>query len=256
MRPCTDKSAFDWIQNGRLEPNPLGHNDPAWIGNTVLHLIPNGFEAYAKIFHQLEARFDDPCKPLSIEEKNILKIGKCAPLADLVERHRSNRQSRVWWSEAASILGVQYTGGLDLHWLRAQHEPGCWTRHIIGPGDGGLEPDEYDEIAGFLDGEEGSRECFFRLPEMPFILTDQTLLFQGAVDEVTSIPAEGPYRFPEYWWSTTHQWCVCSDYDLFFTIVGGHRRLISKILNSSLLESIEIDSDLRIDSFTPIPSAR
>ena len=64
----------------------------------------------------------------------------------------------------------------------------------------------------------------------------------------------GDYQFsPEYWWPPNRAWCVCSDYDLMFTVVGGSRHLISALLKSDVLECLEVTPQTRIDSLAPMP---
>jgi len=218
--------------------------------------MPCRFEAYAKIFHRLDAHYENIDHPLSDEEIAILKIPSCTPIRTLVERVRMrNGSTRVRWREVADLLGLPFIPSLSDDWFRARLEPGCWSRYIYGPGEGTLEPDEYAEIASVLSDEKQLQDCFYRLAEVPYVGTGQALLFHGALEEVTAIPVQGTWNSPEYWWSSTHEWCVCSDYDLSFTIVGGPRRVISRILSSKLIEAIEVLPDLRVDYFAPMPSA-
>jgi hypothetical protein len=44
-----------------------------------------------------------------------------------------------------------------------------------------------------------------------------------------------------------HSWCVCSDYDLTFTIVAGSKELVSRVLNDVTLEAIQVTPQTRID---------
>ena len=47
--------------------------------------------------------------------------------------------------------------------------------------------------------------------------------------------------------------CVCSNYDLGFTIVGGDADLIDRLLRSDVLECIEVTPETRADSLVRIP---
>jgi hypothetical protein len=89
---------------------------------------------------------------------------------------------------------------------------------------------------------------------MPFIATDKPILFRGVLDELPNFIARGEYQFtPEYLWPADHSWCVCSDYDLTFTIVAGSTELVSNLLNNATLEALEVTPQTRVDSFAPIP---
>lgn len=62
-------------------------------------------------------------------------------------------------------------------------------------------------------------------------------------DEVRTFLTEGKYRFtPEYWWPTDCSWCLCSDYDLMFTVVGG-------LAGGRLLEPRSIRGDVKKNTF-------
>lgn len=254
MMPIEDQTEFDWIARGRMQTTPR-ENNPDWSGNTVRHLMPPTFEAYAKIFHRLEAHYENIDNPLSDEEIAVLQVPGCTPIRALVERVRErNEGTRVRWREAAESLGFPYVPGLSDDWFRTRLEPGCWPRFIYGPGEGYLEEDAYMEIASLLSEADDSKYCFYRLPEIPFVATDQPLLFQGTLIEVNSIPTIGTWKAPEYWWPSNHEWCICSDYDLSFTFIGGPRELISRILKSKEIEAIEVQPDLKVDYFAPMPA--
>jgi hypothetical protein len=133
-------------------------------------------------------------------------------------------------------------------------EPGCWPRFLFGPGEGNLNTKELSEMLSVLRTLTGSQECFFRFAEIPFITTDKPILFRGVLDELPTFLANGKYQFtPEYWWPADHSWCVCSDYDLTFTIVAGSNELVSGVLNDATLEALLVTPQTRIDSHAPMP---
>jgi hypothetical protein len=97
-------------------------------------------------------------------------------------------------------------------------------------------------------------ECFLRFAEMPFITTGKPLLFHGVLHELGAFLKEKAYQItPEYWWPPNNDWCVCSDYDLKFTVVGGSRELIANLLKNDVLECLEVQSHTRIDYLAPMP---
>ena len=254
MIPIEDQSVFDWIARGRMQASAHA-DDPAWPGITIRHLIPDVFEAYAKIFHRLDVHYENIDNPLSEEEIAILQIPACTSICSLAEKvRRRNGGTRISWREVAAFFGFPFAPGLSYIWISRQLAPTCWPRFIYGPGDGYLEAEEYTEIASLLLEEGYLPECFYRLAEIPFIATDQQLLFQGELTEVNSIPTRSNWNAPEYWWSPSNEWCLCSDYDLTFTFIGGTRSLVARILNSPSLEAIEVQPDLRVDDFAPMPA--
>jgi hypothetical protein len=216
--------------------------------------MPDVFEAYAKVFHWLNAHYDNIDNPLAPEEQTVLHIPRCEALRDLVEGLRTNDGStRVRWNDVAEALRIPFLAGLSDDWFRAKLEPGCWPRYIFGPDEGLLDQRELLALSEALGEGDASKRCFYRLPEMAFVGTDRPLLYEGSLAEVSVFATKPSFRNPEYWWPLNHEWCVCSDYDLAFTIVGGSRAAILRVLDDAALEAIEVQSDLRVDSYAPMP---
>ena len=100
----------------------------------------------------------------------------------------------------------------------------------------------------------GKQECFLRFAAIPFIGTNKPILFAGELDEIGNFLKEDEHRLsPEYLWPSDRNWCLCSDYDLTFTVVGEPQELISAILSSSTLEGLQVSQQTRIDSLVPMP---
>lgn len=254
MKPCVNRVEFNWIAKGREEPNPRGREDPLWTGNKIRHLLPEKFEAYVKILHGLAGRYDSIDAPLSQQELTVLNIPACDQLRELVEGTQAKDGStRLKWRDVADRLALPFSSEITDDWFRARLEPGCWPRYIYGPDNGYLEHEDYSALLELLTDRTPSERCFFRLAEVPFVLTEQPLLYEGTMGEVTSIPTTSSWNFPEYWWPFSRKWCLCSDYDLPFTVIGGTRELIHEILESDMLETIEVFPDTRIDCYAPIP---
>jgi hypothetical protein len=216
--------------------------------------MPDVFESYVQIFHQLEANYENIDNPLSDEELRILQIPESRLLRELILRLRTDdNHVRVRWREAAATLGVPFVVGISDEWFRKRLPPGCWPRYIFGPCEGFLEYKEYEELFKILSSGDHAVNCYFRLPQIPFVATDQPLLFRGTIDEVTRIRTNSNWSAPEYWWPEDRQWCVCSDYDFSSTFVGGSRGLITRILDSRLIEAVEVSPNLRVDYYAPEP---
>jgi hypothetical protein len=133
-------------------------------------------------------------------------------------------------------------------------EPGCWPRFLGGPDDASLSAEELSAVLSVLQHFAGNQDSFFRFSEIAFIATDKPIQFCGTLDELSTFLAHGKYQFtPEYWWPAGHSWCVCSDYDLSFTMVAGSRELVSDVLNDATLEAIQVTPQTRIDGYVPMP---
>jgi hypothetical protein len=248
----TAQSAFDWIRDGRHKTGP--HSiEPDWPGVPVAALIPEMFEAYAKIFHPIEGHYENIDHPLDLEERKILGLPECHVLCDFVQRMRTDREApTLRWKQVAEALGVPFQRQLSHEWFRPVLEPGCWPRYVSGPDEGILEEREATTLISILS-ESASSDCYFRFAEMIYIGTNKPLLYAGPLERLQRFLKETGRQFtPEYWWPADRSWCVCSDYDLPFTIVAGSKQLIDSILTNAYLESIQVTPDTRVDYRVPI----
>jgi hypothetical protein len=256
MKPVHDSAAFDWILEGR-SPAPHSAEVNAESGVKLSCVIPLRFERYAKILHRLDGHYENIDHPLCADEIAILGIPDCAVVRNLVVgKWETSSSSRIFWRDAADALGVPYAPEIKHSWFsaRLKPHPECWPRFIYGPGEGALEAAECRELVSLLSAVTGNQECYFRLAEIPFIATDQNLLFSGPLGDVESFFVNGAFQYtPEYWWPFNRTWCVSTDYDLEFTIVGGQSILIDSLLRNEVLECIEIAPDIRVDYLTSIP---
>jgi hypothetical protein len=252
MQTCPD-GAFEWVRTGREELLP--RDKPDWK-SFVFNLIPKGFDAYAKILHQIDANYENLDNPLTGREIAILKIPPCTKLRLFLESFRkAGRGPRIRWRELAQLFGVPYGPEICHEWFRAiMGESGCWLRFLRGPDDGNLNAEELSAVLAVLQTYTGNQNSFFRLSEIAFIATDKPILFRGTLDELSAFLANAKYQLtPEYWWPADHTWCLCSDYDLTFTIVGGSRDMIDAVLKHPALESLEVTPQTRIDVYAPMP---
>jgi hypothetical protein len=255
MQPCPDEE-FAWIRAGREK---LRTATDRHLGNLVSHLIPNRFEAYAKILHRIEASYryiDDP-NPLTENENAVLKIEPCTKLRAFVENIRKEGLGRrIKWRALARCLGVPFEPEICSRWFYASLEdPTCAARFLNGPEDGNLNADELSEVISALRSLSVGQECFFRFAEWPYIKTGKPLVFRGNLSDLVTFLDDKPDRriTSEYWWPANRTWCLCSDYDLTFTIIAGPKDLISRILKKSTLEALQVTPQTRIDSLAPIP---
>jgi hypothetical protein len=253
VRVNSDLRAFDWISNGRVKTVPHS-TETDWPGVPVAAVIPDLFEAYAKIFHPIGGRYENIDHPLDIEEQKILGLPECHILRDFVQRMRTEPEApTLRWKKAAETLGVPFQRHLSDEWFRSVLEPGCWPRYVYGPAEGLLKEREAAALISILSAFSSSSNCYFRFAEMPYIGTDKPLLHSGPLEQLQRFLKETDRQFtPEYWWPEDRSWCVCSDYDLCFTIVGGSKQLVDCILTNADLESIKVTPDTRVDYRAPM----
>ena len=247
VRPCPDKD-FEWIKTGVSE---LVSSEAF-----VSHLLPPKFEAYAKILHPITANYANIDHPLSDQEIARLRIPPCTELRSFVETKRDKGEGpRIKWKELAAFFGVPFASEICHEWFRVRlSDPACWSRFFCGPDEGNLDCEELSEVLSLLRPFTGKQECFLRFAGISLVTKDGPILFVGVLDEVVNFLEENEYRFsPEYLWPSDRNWCLCTDYDLTFTVVGGPQKLISSVLGSSTLEALQVNQQTRIDWLAPIP---
>ncbi|HTS34910.1 MAG TPA: hypothetical protein VMH04_04500 [Candidatus Solibacter sp.] len=254
MQICTDDDAFSWIRDGRLPYKD--RKDIAWTGNFVHNLLPACFESYAKVLHRIDARYDDIDNPLSPSEIAVLRVPRCENLRDfIVERRNRNLGTRIRWAELCKLLAVPFAPEIHPEWYVPKlEEPHCWPRLLSGPSDSVLDDQSLAELVSVLARFMADALSFFRFSRWQLPSDERPRMFCGKIEELNGFLRSERYRLgPEYWWPSNHTWCVCSEYDLPFTIVGGTQELISAVLANDILECIPVEPATRIDYLARAP---
>lgn len=254
MRPSDNLAAFDWIASKRT-PLPASYAENGVPLSCCLPLI---FPAYAKILHRIDGAYQNIDDALSPEEQRIFGFSDCQVLEEFVASKRTDASgSRILWEELAAFLKTPFAPEICHHWLWRGTDVTrfCLPRYTSGPADGALQDEELKELAEILSVSSPGT-CHFRMAEMSVVATKKPLLYEGALTEAATFFAQEVFQFtPEYWWPEDHSWCVCSDYDLTFTIFAGQQSIVDRLLASEVLECIQVEPHIRVDSNAPLPKA-
>jgi hypothetical protein len=72
-------------------------------------------------------------------------------------------------------------------------------------------------------------------------------LFRGRVRDLPRFVSRKKATSPTYWWPQTRAWCVATDWDSCFTVMGGSESLVRRVLGSPEVEGLAIgpEDDLR-----------
>ena len=197
-------------------------------------LVPEGFAAYARVFHPAELRTDRGHEP-------------------------------VRWSTVASWTGrsahpqMQFERIANLSELYQDPPWGSYPRY------GSLPSEECRTISkalreftstpdrcyfcvwegwGFLDSGLYKKASRLRVPNRDY------LLFRGPLDAVMSFLDYFPHGWsqsPSIWWPDDRAWCVATEIDLPDTYVGGSDACIERILSCRDLEALPITTEARVD---------
>ncbi len=224
-------------------------------GVQVSAVLPPLYERYVKVLHGIEANFAYLEKPLSTEEETLVRFAKCQPLRLLLDKVRQRESTNISWCEIATALDLPYAPELSFEWCLQRLEQGCWARYISGPCDGVLTPEEAAPLLATLKQFTAPQPLTFRLAELSVPVIGTSVYQSGSFCDLLALIQEPGYRnLPEYWWPDDLSWCVVSDYDLTFTLVGGSSDLCEALLRNAQLECLEVTPGTRVDIYAPIPA--
>ncbi|MEU5438741.1 hypothetical protein AB0G73_36145 [Streptomyces sp. NPDC020719] len=212
-----DGTELAWLQQQLSRPK-------AGAGHAVSELVPDGFDAYVRIFHRFEAtdgsgrtrtwqaRLDGTAIPFHAELSHL------------------------------SLPGEERTPGEPL-WQTEEGALDDRSRHALARCLADVSGDEavyyaYD-LAALVWGEPA-----------PVVRRSTLAELETVRDEVAdTVGASGP----EFWWPHDRSWVVTSDYDLLSTYVGCSAQTAQLLLDDAELETLPITPQTRVDWYADRP---
>jgi hypothetical protein len=210
-------------------------------------VVPEGFEAYARVFH---------------------------PASRLVGDH----EETVTWHQVAEANGRSAHPGMEWtgitgswRFLHGECQPGVWD---VEPHVGSPPVAHAARLASLLTPHTMTpRQCWFavwegygallvgRKVQVPKIKLPQRDMFLlcGALTAVTTTLEPSPLgQLANLWWPQDRAWCVASEIDLMTTYVGGTVACIRDLLMDDVLEVMPVSIDQRVswdsDEINPPPA--
>lgn len=262
MQKLDDHTPHDWI----AEATKSTQRWPKFkknVGVTVSSCVPPSYEAYAKILHPIYANhgagpgmwWADMRPRRSVKEFLKGLIGRGDPWeritreATLVSRSAGDdeRQERLTWKEVADAMGVTYHAQMTTDSFTTS-ERHSWPAQYFSPDEGDLGAEFTLRLADLLDKEQ---QCYFHYDLISGHDEDWEgdTLYLGTLEELPAWLAEHDHKSPTTWWPEDRSWCVYTDEDLTFTLVGGARDLIDRILSDDVLEAFESAPTHRVDNY-------
>lgn len=261
LNQVNDLTEFEWIWNNIDKLLP--HNPENWKGNFVSHCIPPLFEDYCKVFHPIYIDSEFINTPQitwdEIERKERLVKGVKNPLEKLLDEStlvyggapKSNfHGKRIRWKELAEKYGLKFHPEINVSSFSLAFPNRSWARHLVGPSEGRIEKNTCAELVTVLRPFTENQNCFFGYDLIATKKIETELLFFGGLDDVIdTYSLDTVWGAPTYWWSQNRSWCVCTDWDLTFTIIGGSQKLVESILSNKELEALRVKPTSRVDWF-------
>ncbi|MGW2399480.1 hypothetical protein ACWCYY_23255 [Kitasatospora sp. NPDC001664] len=220
-----DGTGLAWLSArlGRPEPGP---------GHLVSQLLPDGYQAYVRIFHRFES-LDGAVQGPS-------------------------------WREWAERSGVPFLPELSHRWLKdgleTQDEDGEVTTVRWVAEDGALDAASRRALAGALETVTGDQPVHYAWDlaavtnglDAPLLRTAPLAGLEAVRTEAAALVGDSG---PEYWWPEDRTWVVCTDYDLLSTYVACDTPTAALLLATPSLETIEATPHTRVDWSTEPPHA-
>ena len=207
VRYTSDVSPGRWIKD-RLHP---------FAAHDAGSVIPEGFEAYARVFHPA-LNDDNPVTWHEIAEANGRTVHPEMQFGNIAGTwSRRSPRPDLWTSaprEGTLTLGLARAliAVLRSHTTTPDR---CWF--AVWEGWGGLAP-------GTSRFEHPNRRYF---------------LAEGAVEDAASSVFEpGPFQSASMWWPDDRAWFVSTEVDLAYTYMAGRRACIGEVLAHPGIEAL------------------
>ena len=218
--PAEDASPADWIID-RLQG----------FGESVLSIVPAGFEAYARIFHPMYRYVGEKRVPVSwaeIAEANGHTAHRQMQFPSVIGYSYYQQQSSPAdiWDEMTNEGHLPKRLARPLWQSLKKHTTtpeSCWFAVWEGFGSfGALEPTVFAAPSFEIPGR-------------------RLYLFSASVEAAESSLCEvDDYQSANLWWPNDRAWCVATEIDFMTTYVGGSLGAINDILTCKDLETFRV----------------
>jgi len=228
-RPLLDVSAGDWLQQHLWTWGPGSNRQ----GFAVGCLVPEGFDAYARVLHPAWRQTGRGFEP-------------------------------VRWSLIASWTGRTVHPLMQFHRIAnlpafPGHRKPTWG---MVPSEGKLPVAEGERLVAILRGQTATPDkCYLGLwegygvPELnafaklPRLMLPHRayFLFLGPIDAVPSLTIGTFHHPPNLWWPEDRAWCVATEIDLSETYLAASEACVKRVIADPGLEAFAVPLDGRID---------
>lgn len=258
MNRLNDFTPFQWIREvrDRFRAKKSGIS-------LVTDLIPAGFECYCKIFHPI---YFDPAiqdgdiswdksfnrvppensggDNLSNKLKGVLHGARLVG----VSANQGERHPRIRWEVLAKNYGVPFIPSITDDTFSRIFPEKSWPRFLFSPEEGTLDSTSLQSLFKTLQLFSKNGFCYIYFD----LLATEDLneqLFEGNLGHFQELDTLRVRTTPTYCWPKERNWCLCTDYDLPFTLVGGPKNLIRAICENRLLEAMEFKETAKIADY-------
>jgi hypothetical protein len=236
IEAADDARPADWLTRSAGDPY------------TVHAMVPDVFEAYARVFHpallcEEEVRWSD------VAHANGRTMHGAAEWGQLTGSWQMQQQAGLWETEpdtgpTPERLAIRLATILSGHTSTADRcRLGVWEG--LGAGDvivvvrEGVPEQERRRIQSMRQEECDAEDSFVRTAPTFDLPSRRMHLLCGPLTDMA-----GFYRFgvnaPSVWWPDDRAWCVGNDVDLMATYLGGTAAAIEAVVSDPGLEALAI----------------
>ncbi len=257
MKRVTGRTEFAWI--GDALGNRSQEDAAERPALTVGRFLPPVFEAYCKLLHPIyvdpdvssgDITWDDAEGRQSDSEIERLLGASLASLgvtkSVLVIGHHEVPEGspRVRWGELAKRWHVPVGPGLSFAALRRGFGRESWPRQFLGPRQGSLDRPTCESLVRLLRPWTARSERVYFWYSWANTAHSAGRFDVGWLDDLPRYFSNDDVSgSPEYWWPEGPSWCVFTDCDFAFTLVGGSHGLVDALLGDAEVECVPVASN-------------
>ncbi|TFB23888.1 hypothetical protein E3U55_03480 [Filobacillus milosensis] len=228
---------FQWIKE-----ETVSLNFDSGEGCRVFNILPNRYSHYCKILHPVY-------RDKNIKDETIL-WNECDPN----EPFYFNYGERLTFKALAEKYNLNYSK--EINSSSIANKLGGYPRYLILGDEGTTDENTLQELFSVLKPLTNQEQCYFQYDVLKIINEfhdfqefEHGLLYYGNLDDVLSTYHMGDFLgvgSPTYWWAEDKSWCIHTDYDSDFSLVGGNKELIDELLSHNKLECLEVELKTKI----------
>jgi hypothetical protein len=215
----------------------VGDSKPEWLDalphdaaddqrvHRVGELLPDGYEAYLRLFHPFGPWGADP---------RVVDESEYRSWRSLADEAGVEFDGELTWRKLLPVLPVIEGGG---------------RRFAVA--DGNLDPKVRARLFSALSAATPGQPLYLYYGISMVVTGGEPVLFRTPIDAIEATIAiaseTAAVESPELLWPEDRSWVVCTDYDLVATYVACNRALAGRLTDDSRLEIAEVSRQSRID---------
>lgn len=250
LRPSSRTAEADWIADQQ-----------APFGSGISAIVPNGFQAYARVFHPAVDKNNEPMRWADVAAKSGRTMHRLAQF-HAINRHaitavdpavngpeNGNLVPHLLKLLCATLSGYTHTPASCFFCLWEGYgwlDPGQSGRGVVFTpiGYSGPPPPPFgysDEVPEFIRAAVMAESRVY-LPGRDYLLFEGPL--EGATDFGWYLTTDHFMpQSPNLFWPEDRAWCVASEIDLYCTLVGGSHAQVDSLISNPALEAWHVFPD-------------